>query len=157
MNRLLQASLFMLTTLASLLTLPSVSQAQKPARYYSAKMQGQGYTYRQYVYYSAANGGYRYHVAVYHPNRPRYVYYYNPYKGRYWGRYDLKTGGYSTLAEKDRKATLAEIPESAFPPGGPLPPPEPGSNMAMLPPPEPTAPGGGSTLPTIPGGQPCEK
>ncbi len=52
---------------------------------------------------------------------PKYVYYYNPYKRVYWGRYDLEAKGYSLLEEKDRKEKLADIPESAFPKPGPMP------------------------------------
>src|SRR5207302_9758212 len=40
----------------------------------------------------------------------------------YWGRFDLKTGGYSLLAKADRKAKLSDIPEKAFPPEGKMPP-----------------------------------
>jgi hypothetical protein len=78
---------------------------------------------------------------VYYPRRPRYVYYYNLYKGRY----DLEAGGYSQLAPQDRKPQLCQIPESAFPPPGPMPPAEP-DGEEMLPPPEA---GSGST-PTAP-------
>jgi len=116
--------------------------------YYSARQQGPGYSYRQYHYYSRQAGGYRHHVAVYHPRAPRYVYYYNPYKRRYWGRYDLATGGYSLLAVPDRRETLSEIPESAFPPAGPMPPEEDGGDP-MLPPPEP-GPEPGPTTPAPP-------
>jgi hypothetical protein len=64
------------------------------------------------------------------------VYYYNPYKGKYWGRYGLAAGGYSLLAEGDKKPTLGEIPEEAFPRPGRMPPAEPGDDEPMLPPPE---------------------
>jgi hypothetical protein len=53
------------------------------------------------------------------------VYFYNPYKKHYWGRCPVDHGGkpvYSMLAEKDRKGDLEEIPESAFPPPGNVPP-----------------------------------
>ena len=78
-----------------------------------------GYHYTSY-YYTPSH----YHYCIYYPSYPRYVYYYNPYRGVYWGRLDLegKPGQqYSLLAEKDRKATLSEIPESAFPAPGPMP------------------------------------
>lgn len=72
------------------------------------------YYYKPYTTYTS----YNYHYCVYYPSRPRYVYYYNPHRGYYWGRYDLegKDGQhYSLLKEEDRKAKLADIPESAFP------------------------------------------
>jgi len=75
------------------------------------------YYYKPYTSYS----GYKYHYCVYYPKRPRYVYYYNPYKKVYWGRYDLEAKGYSELDEKDRKANLEDIPEEAFPEPGKMP------------------------------------
>ncbi|MCA9113751.1 MAG: hypothetical protein KDA79_01600 [Planctomycetaceae bacterium] len=78
-----------------------------------------GYYYSTYNYTPT-----RYHYCVYYPSKPRYTYYYNPYSQSYWGRYDLqgKPGAeYSLLAEKDRKKTLSDIPESAFPEPGALP------------------------------------
>ena len=77
------------------------------------------YYYRHYYYKPYASySGYRYHYCVYYPRR-RYVYYYNPYRRVYWGRYDLESKGYSLLAKEDRKGSLKDIPESSFPkPGG---------------------------------------
>lgn len=129
---------------------------------YSPMYRGSGYYYRNYTYYSKAYRQNRYHMAVYHPAKPRYVYYYNPYKGRYWGRYDRMTGKYSLLPVALRRRQLSEIPESAFPPGGAMPPAEPGDETPMPPPPEPglAAPGGaglGSGLPAAPGGGGCKK
>jgi hypothetical protein len=76
----------------------------------------QTYYYRPYYYlpYSSAPS-YSYHYVVYYPTQTQYYYYYNPARNYYWGRYDLKAKGYSLLAEKDRKAKLEEIPETAFP------------------------------------------
>lgn len=74
------------------------------------------YYYRSYYYKPYASyGRYNYHYCVYYPSRPRYVYYYNPYRKVYWGRYDLEQKGYSLLADEDRKEKLDDIPESAFP------------------------------------------
>lgn len=78
-----------------------------------------GYYYSTYTYRPQ-----RYHYCVHYPSRPRYVYYYNPQRQTYWGRYDLqgKPGAeYSLLADKDRKKKLSDIPESAFPEPGALP------------------------------------
>jgi hypothetical protein len=79
--------------------------------------------YYNYYYYkpTPAYTGYKYHTCVYYPSRPQYVYYYNPYQKQYWGRYDLEAKGYSLLADADRKGTLKEIPESAFPAPGEMP------------------------------------
>lgn len=75
------------------------------------------YFYKPYVQYE----GYKYHYCIYYTSRPRYVYYYNPYVKTYWGRYDLEKKGYSELAAADRKASLSEIPETAFPAPGAMP------------------------------------
>lgn len=104
---------------------------------YSPVYKGTGYKYRTYSYYSPTYRQVRKHYVVYRPSQPRYVYYYNPYTRKYWGRYDRQTGLYSQLANADKKATISEIPESAFPPGGAMPPAEPGDETPMPPPPEP--------------------
>lgn len=72
------------------------------------------YSYYYYKPYSSYSG-YKHHYCVYYPTRTRYVYYYNPVRRVYWGRYDLEEKGYSLLAEKDRKEKLDDIPEDAFP------------------------------------------
>jgi hypothetical protein len=141
--KVLMAGLVGLAALVGMGAAASPARASQYSGYYTPKYRGPGYSYRKYWYWSKTYGGYRNHYAVYHPSRPGYVYYYNPYKGRYWGRYDLQIGGYSTLAPQDRKAQLSQIPESAFPPPGPMPPAEP-DGEEMLPPPEAglgTAPG----------------
>lgn len=82
------------------------------------------YYYRSYYYQPYVSAPYSYHYAIYYPTYPRYVYYYNPVKQYYWGRLDLEAKGgpkYSLLAEKDRKATLKEIDEKAFPEPGEMP------------------------------------
>jgi hypothetical protein len=75
------------------------------------------YHYKPYAAYPS----YCYNYAIWYPSAPNYVYYFNPYKGTYWGRFDVQTKGYSLLAEKDRAGQLKDIPEKAFPPEGPLP------------------------------------
>ena len=47
---------------------------------------------------------------------------YNPSKNKCWGRYDVQANGYSLLEEKDRAAKISDIPESAFPKPGEMPP-----------------------------------
>lgn len=92
------------------------------------------YYYKPYASYAK----YDYHYCVYYPSRPNYVYYYNPYQKVYWGRYDLEQKGYSTLAEADRKPTLGDIPEEAFPEPSKMPAiPESEDGETMAEPPQP--------------------
>ncbi|WP_250846961.1 hypothetical protein [Aquisphaera insulae] len=83
---------------------------------------------------------YSYHYCIYYPSHPRYIYYYNPTRQVYWGRYEIGSGGekrYSILAEKDRKKDLKDIPEDAFPkPAGMPDIPESKDKVAIEPPPE---------------------
>jgi hypothetical protein len=112
-------------------------------QYYSTwrKHPQRSYHYRYYYYKpSTTYVGYKHHYVIYYPSRPRYAYFYNPYRKVYWGRCPIQTGGkgeYSLLAEKDRKGTLEEIPEAAFPKPGPVPPvPESSDGVAMELPPD---------------------
>jgi len=85
------------------------------------------YYYKPTVSYSS----YNYHYCVYYPRTyssnqrySRYVYYYNPVRKVYWGRFDLegKDGEqYSLLKEADQKENLDDIPEKAFPKAGKMP------------------------------------
>ncbi len=83
---------------------------------------GHRYYYRSYYYkpYTTYTK-YNYHYCIHYPSRPRYVYYYNPYRRVYWGRYDLEQKGYSELAAEDRKGKLEDISEDAFPEPGAMP------------------------------------
>jgi hypothetical protein len=84
--------------------------------------QGSGYHYRRFYYRPIETSySYSYHYVVHYSNRPRYLYYYNPVKRYYWGRYDVEAKGYSLLAEPDRKQCLDEIKEAAFPKPGAMP------------------------------------
>jgi len=84
---------------------------------------GTRYYYSSYYYKPVVTyPTYKHHYVIYYPRRPRYVYYYNPVVRRYWGRYDMQEKGYSLLAKKDRKEKLDDIPESAFPKPGKMPP-----------------------------------
>jgi hypothetical protein len=83
-----------------------------------------GYYYRPYYYQPYGSDSYHYHYCIYYPSQPSYVYYYNPYRHYYWGRLDLDAKGdnkYSLLDEKDRKESLKDIPDSAFPKPGKMP------------------------------------
>ncbi len=120
-------------------------------QYYSSwKKSSSGYHYRTYYYKPRASyRGYRHHYAIYHSHRPRYVYYYNPYKKQYWGRCpvaDYQSGKptYSLLPEKARKANLEDIAEADFPPPKAMPRiPEADDDEAMEPPPDDLPPGKG--------------
>jgi hypothetical protein len=102
----------------------SLSSNQAQAGYYTgySYYPSRGYYYSHYYYKPYVSyPSHHYHYCVYYPSTPRYVYYYNPYRKVYWGRYDLEAQGYSMLEEKDRKEKLADIPESAFPKPGEMP------------------------------------
>lgn len=77
------------------------------------------YHYRTYYYKPTPTyTSYHHHYCVYRPSTPRYVYFYNPVRRQYWGRYDLEGQPgqeYSILKEEDRNGDLNAIPESAFP------------------------------------------
>jgi hypothetical protein len=117
---------------AAALALGAAAAHQAHARLASRQYYG-GWTYYpqrsyyySYYYYKPypSYTGYNYHYSIYYPSTPRYVYYYNPHRNVYWGRYDLEAKGddrYSLLEEKDRKANLKDIPESAFPQPGAMP------------------------------------
>jgi hypothetical protein len=82
----------------------------------------QGYWYCNHYFKPYADyPTYLYNYCIYYPTTSKYVYYYNPYKGTYWGRFDVQTKGYSLLAEKDRAGQLKDIPEKAFPQEAALP------------------------------------
>ena len=94
------------------------------------------YYYRPTIYTRT----YSYHYVIRYVSRPRYYYYYNPVRRTYWGRYEFdangKPLGYSLLKPEDRKSTLAEIPESAFPKPTQMPEvPESKDGVQMIPPP----------------------
>jgi hypothetical protein len=110
------------------------------------------YSYRAYYYKPTPTyAGYKHHYAIYVPSQPKYVYFYNPYKRQYWGRCPAHTAGkaeYSLLPPKDRKGSLKDIPESAFPDLG-SPPPIPESNDgAILEMPPDDLPGSGILRPS---------
>ncbi len=132
--------------LGSIAVMPSTASAgyySRHRQYYStwSYRPSSSYHYCRYYYSSAPTiYSYNYHYVIYYPTRPRFRYYYNPVRRTYWGRYEVdengKAVGYSILAEKDRKASLDEIPESAFPKASQMPPiPEAKDKVAMLEPP----------------------
>lgn len=96
-----------------------------PRQYYSAwqKPAGAEYPYRTYYYKPSADyAGYKHHYVIL---KDDHCYYYNPYEKKVWGRCHAQHQGkpqYQLLAPKDRRPTIAEIPETAFPPAAALPP-----------------------------------
>jgi hypothetical protein len=98
------------------------AQATTLRQYYDVQWYYNPTTTYYYTYYyyrpQPAAVNYQYHYCIYYPNRPRYIYYYNPVNRVYWGRFDLEGKGedrYSILAKEDRKSSLESIAESAFP------------------------------------------
>lgn len=104
------------------------SAPHSPRQYYSSwnKHPTRAYSYRQYFYKpSPTFAGYKHHYVISYRARPKFLYFFNPYKKVFWGRCPSDHGGkpkYSLLAEKDRKGQISEIPEEAFPEPGALPP-----------------------------------
>ena len=93
------------------------------------------YYYSTYYYKPTVSyPTYSYHYCVYYTSQPNYVYYYNPVKRVYWGRYDVEKKGYSMLKPEDRKEKLDDIPQSAFPEPSKMPPiPESEDDVAIEP------------------------
>ena len=108
-------------------TMPAAVEAAAPRQYYSnwRAHPRKAYHYRVYYYKPKPDySGYRHHYVIHHPRYPRYHYFYNPYKKRYWGRCPVQTGGrslYSRLPDNLQRQSLADIPDTAFPAPGPAP------------------------------------
>jgi hypothetical protein len=126
MSMLKKATLAVIALAACVTLVPERADAAY-RQYYSSWTYYPSRTYyvRKYYYKPAPTyTDYSYHYCVHYPSQPRYVYYYNPVRRYYWGRFDTqgKEGAqYSLLAEKDRKESLDDIPESAFPAPGKMP------------------------------------
>lgn len=132
-----QATLTALVLLAAMSALPNQAQAGFYSSYSYYPSRGYYYSYYHYKPYPTYPSYHRHYVVSF-PHSPRYLYYYNPYRKVYWGRYDLEGKGYCLLSEEHRKQSLKDIPESAFPPPGEMPPvPEStdGSRLEVPPPP----------------------
>jgi hypothetical protein len=123
-----------LLCLACVLVLGTTSEVVAGDRTHAARQYYSGWNrnsqrsfyYRSYYYQpSTSYFGYRHHYAIYYPSRPEYLYFYNPYKKVFWGRCPAHGDGkgqYSLLAQEDRKGSLKQIRESAFPEPGAMPP-----------------------------------
>ena len=92
-----------------------------PRQYYShwQKSPSSEYAYRTYYYKPNTDyAGYKHHYVIL---KDDHCYYYNPYEKKVWGRCHAKHQGrpqYQILAPQDRRPTIGEIPESAFPVAG---------------------------------------
>lgn len=96
-------------------------------QYYSAWgfHQQRGYHYRTWYFKpSEQTSGYRHNYCLYFPDRPEYVYLYDPVKQKFWGRYLIKgkmEAQFSTLKVEDQSSVVEEIPDEKFSEPGPLP------------------------------------
>ena len=128
LRRIWRSRLPILLFILSAVSVSPASETYSPRQYYGAwiKHPKNNYYYRNYYFKPTADyAGYKYHYAMYFPARPNHYYYYNPQIKKYWGRCPINNDGkplYSLLPEKDRKEKLNEIPDSAFPAPGALPP-----------------------------------
>ena len=106
-----------------------------PRQYYShwQKSPSSEYAYRTYYYKPNTDyAGYKHHYVIL---KDDHCYYYNPYEKKVWGRCHAKHQGrpqYQILAPQDRRPTIGEIPESAFPVAGALPPIPESKDAALL-------------------------
>jgi len=128
LKQTIKTALLALAALAALSAATSPDTAQAGYRqYYSAwnHHSENGYFYRHFYFKPAPQFKvYHHNFCIYYPGRPRYVYFYNPVRRVYWGRFDTqgaKGSQYSMLEEKDQKRDLNAIPESAFPQPGAMP------------------------------------
>jgi hypothetical protein len=100
---------------------PQMGDKEPPRQAFSGWCKQSGYYYCNYYCQPQSGGNYTCHRCIYYASQPKYVYYYNPGKGKYWGRYDLEKKGYSLLADADKAGKISDIPESAFPKPGEMP------------------------------------
>ena len=115
-------------TVAGLAGSAVLAKPYSARQYYGSwqKHPQKNFHFRHYYYKPTPTfAGYKHHFVVHNSQKPRHLYFYNPYKKQFWGRCPTETNGkplYSMLAEKDRKEKLEDIDESAFPAPGPVPP-----------------------------------
>jgi hypothetical protein len=127
------------------LTLAGIGRAaDEPRQYYTERWQPHpsgGYYFLEYRFKpDPAQGGYRRQFCIFYPSRPGHFYFFNPNRGTYWGRYNLKTRHFELLETPVRK--LAEISDSDFREAKEPPPiPEARDRVAMMEPPTTDLPG----------------
>jgi hypothetical protein len=123
MTILMRSSAYLLVVAVLTLAAPATPAfAQNGRQYYDTTWSyNQNYSYYYTTYYyqtTVTQTTYDYHYCIYYPERPTYIYYYNPTTNVYWGRYKVGSKGderYSMLEEKDRKKDLKDIPDDKFP------------------------------------------
>lgn len=96
------------------------------------------YHFRKYFFKPTVESPkHKYHYAIYVPEKPKHIFFYNPHKKHYWGRCPIDSPSkYAILPPKHRKPKLTDIPDHAFPQWGPLPPiPDSKDGQAMVLPP----------------------
>ena len=109
------------------MALPATGNSYSHRQYYGGWNNHSTKTYHYRTYYykpTPTYVGYKHNYTIYYPSRPNHYYYYSPYTQKYWGRCPTKYEGeayYSMLADADRKPTVEQIPEKAFPAPGKLP------------------------------------
>jgi hypothetical protein len=132
----LRKAVLPLVVMPGLLAVPSFVRAQNdyatpyasPRQYYSdwKKYPTADSYYRDYYFKPTPSyAGYKHHFVVLTAAHPDHCYFYNPYRKVYWGRCDTYCQGqptYSHLEPEYQKENLSEIPDSAFPTSGGLPP-----------------------------------
>ena len=148
--RIVRRSLAPMLVLVALIlaTQPKTAAAQHGRQYYDTTWTySSTYNYYYTTYYyqtTVTTTTYDYHYCIYYPSQPSYVYYYNPDRQYYWGRYEVGSKGekrYSKLKEEDRKKDLKDIPNDKFPEADKMPSiPGAEDKVAMEPPPEKTLP-----------------
>src|SRR5262245_28932623 len=90
---IVQVAAGLLLGLASLSAWGASSAPRQYYGYYRFYKPG-NYFYRLYYYKPSPNYvGYKHHYTIYYPSRPRFQYFYNPYKKVYWGRCPARTNG----------------------------------------------------------------
>ncbi|MDX2273141.1 MAG: hypothetical protein NW237_14490 [Cyanobacteriota bacterium] len=103
----------------------TAAEFASPRQFYSDWVKTPQFSFRTYYYKPTPSyAGYKHQFVIYTPTKPDYLYYFNPYEKKFWGRIQTFSKGepkYSLLKSVDQKSVLSEIPESAFPDFGPLP------------------------------------
>lgn len=133
MKKIISSLVLAIVTLVGFSAAPNLAEAGHRSSY-SRPTFHKSYHFRKYSYFSNHHREFRHHYAFYFNHRPKHVYFFNPHKNQWWGRYDLETKGYSLLKEEDRKAELSDIPETAFPKPGKMPAEEQGGATMDIPP-----------------------
>jgi hypothetical protein len=135
-----------LALLVGLVFVPAVGTAEPPKAEKKRQFYGpwssyehRGYHYRLLYFQPTPGAEYQYHYCILLQGQPRYIYYFDPVAGKYWGRLDLEGRGeavFAQLRKEDQKALVRDIPETAFPTLGKLPPlPGTKDDVALEPPP----------------------